>query len=307
MTPPVAHENTTSPTWSSVSGGGDTPANEEGNQRSGNDAFFPTDTMEQPAPAAATETQLVTNEMGVADGWEEEKEDAVMGGTLDKDEFLKVETVYGDSDEEEEAESMMKQRHYFGEEYCFAEMSNGRFCGCMSMTAKVIPATSNPVTYNTAGNRTAGNKPCAQKVHAAKIAEGKRGKIGWYFLDANTSPRQRSQGIYHALAKGYQSNEEREKARLKTREEIEKVTATLGGLDVEELFPDQVTAPRGLKPVIQQEDKKPAPPSLDPMLDIRKVWDCRKERRWTSLVKTGRTMALSGWIVARARPNPKLK
>jgi hypothetical protein len=66
------------------------PANEEGNQCSGNDAFFPTDAMEQPDPAAATETQLVTNEMGVADGWEEEKEDAVMGGTLDKDEFLKV-------------------------------------------------------------------------------------------------------------------------------------------------------------------------------------------------------------------------
>jgi hypothetical protein len=107
---------------------------------------------------------------------------------------------------------MMKQRHYFGEEYCFAEMSNGCFCGCLSMTAKVIPATFNPVTYNTAWNRTARNKPCAQKVHAAKIAEGKRGKIGWYFLDANTLPCQRSQGIYHALAKGYQSKEEREKA-----------------------------------------------------------------------------------------------
>lgn len=183
MAPPTAHENTDSPTWSSDSGGGNTPANEEANQRPTNNTFF-APTL---APMASATAYRDTNPMGAEGKTDEEEEGVTIGETLDKEE--EKDTFRWKLSM---ATAMKKKRRIFrssaittATSFCLASMTNGRFCG---------------------------NTKCTSKIHQVKIGAGKHGQIGWYFRDDTASPRQRSMGVYHAQAKGYQSDEEREAA-----------------------------------------------------------------------------------------------
>jgi hypothetical protein len=237
MTPSVPHhENPDSPTWSAVSDGGTTPANEE-DHRQGTPGFFapaPPTNLGASVPAMA---HRETNTMGAGEDVDADNDPEgleTMGKEEEEEEkdYLKVETVYGDSEDEKEDDESWKEYHYCGAVYCLSFMSNGRLCG---------------------------NKNCGWKTHLAKVAAGQRGEEGWFLYDTkNASPKQLSLGNFHLLAKSYQSDDERKAQRTANLEKMAQVTQSLGTLAME-----GTTMPPDVKP-----DLKPPPSMMDPMLDV---------------------------------------
>jgi hypothetical protein len=189
------------------------------------------------AVSTPRETSITTGAAEYANE-EEGAEGVMLRGKDEEKEYLKVETVYGDSDEEAE-EALMGERCFYGVANCLASMTNGRFCG---------------------------NINCGWKTHLIKRANGQHGEIGWYHRDPNMSPKQRSTGHYHALAKSFQSQADREMERALNLSQMEEVAVGLGNLGV-----NIETKPPGTKgPKVKKESElfQPSTPMVDPMLDV---------------------------------------